>query len=109
MAATAPANQTVAQGVEKVFTLGSFADPTGATGPWTVTINWGDGSANTVFTTDIQGALPAQSHAYFLSGTLTATVGVSNGIDASTLTIERQLERRGSDARVWSDQNDEPM
>src|SRR5260370_9987950 len=45
---TPPANQTATQGASKSFSLGSFTDPDGS--PWTVDVNWGDGTTDTVFT-----------------------------------------------------------
>ncbi len=39
-------NQTSDEGENKSFDLGSFTDP-GADGPWSVTVNWGDGNQST--------------------------------------------------------------
>ena len=78
MASTPPANQTGAQNVATPYSLGSFTDANAAAGPWTITVNWGDGSAVTTFATATAGALPSQSHAYAQSGTLTATVTVTD-------------------------------
>ncbi len=71
-----PANQTMLAGVSQVFSLGSFADPN--PGPWTVDVNWGDGTQDAVFATDSLGTLPAQSHTYALAGSETVTVTVTN-------------------------------
>jgi fibronectin-binding autotransporter adhesin len=84
MSSTAPPSQTAAQAVSMAFTLGSFADPTAATGPWNVDVNWGDGSAHTIFTVTTRGTIPSQNHSYVQSGALTATVSVSNATNDST-------------------------
>jgi hypothetical protein len=52
----------------------SFSDPGVNDNPWHVDINWGDGSADTTYDTDSQGAQASQSHTY---GVGTFTVGVS--------------------------------
>jgi predicted outer membrane repeat protein len=75
---TAPANQTAAQGVAATLKLGSFADANSAASPWSVSVNWGDGSAATTFSTSTQGTLPTQSHAFLQFGTLTVTVTVTD-------------------------------
>lgn len=60
---TAPANQTANEGAAKSFELGSFADlSTG--GPWTVDVDWGDGSAHTAFSVTASGSLGSQTHTY---------------------------------------------
>ncbi|HLJ95153.1 MAG TPA: hypothetical protein VKU02_18395, partial [Gemmataceae bacterium] len=41
---TPGANQSASEGSARSFNLGSFSDP--GTGPWSVTVNWGDGSMN---------------------------------------------------------------
>src|SRR5207244_431380 len=48
------------------FNLGSFTD--NSAGPWTVTVNWGDGSAPTTFAMNTQGTITAQSHSYSEEG-----------------------------------------
>ena len=58
---TAPSDQTAVEGAAKSFNLGSFADPDG--GPWTATVNWGDGS-NTTFSLLAAGSLGTQTHTY---------------------------------------------
>ncbi len=59
---TAPASQIATEGVAKSFSLGSFSDPDG--GPWTVTVAWGDGTPNDVFTTGSAGSLGTRVHTY---------------------------------------------
>ena len=52
---TPPANQTATEGTSKSFSLGSFTDPDGS--PWTVDVNWGDGTAHTSFSVSSAGSL----------------------------------------------------
>jgi hypothetical protein len=72
---TAPANQNAAAGSPTSFNLGSFADADAA-GPWTVTVNWGDGSAQTTFTASVQGSLGAITRSFQAAGNNTVTVTV---------------------------------
>ncbi|MBI2805844.1 MAG: hypothetical protein HYX68_12765, partial [Planctomycetes bacterium] len=72
---TAPANQSSNEAAATSFALGSFTDP-GDDTPWEVTVNWGDGSSNSVFTTASTGTIPAQTHTYADNGNYTATVTV---------------------------------
>src|SRR5205823_3099141 len=58
------------------FILGSFTEAEG--GPWSVAVNWGDSSSDTVFATSVAGALPAQPHTYLLNGAYTVTVTVTD-------------------------------
>ena len=58
---TAPADQSAAEGTSS-FNLGSFIDPDGS--PWTVDVNWGDGSAETIFSLSKSGSLGTQAHDY---------------------------------------------
>jgi Ca2+-binding RTX toxin-like protein len=58
-----PGNQVGYRLVETHFDLGSFADP-GADGPWEVTVDWGDGGPNTVFSVAEPGPLGARPHTY---------------------------------------------
>jgi hypothetical protein len=83
---TAPANQSAVEGHAQSFSLGSFSDPNPYTGPWTVTLDWGDGTQDDTFTVNSQGSLGSFSHTYaeesgpanpFSSGAYTITVGVS--------------------------------
>ncbi len=72
---TPAADQNSVEGQNESFDLGSFADP-GADGPWSVTVDWGDGSSNTTFDSD-PGALPQKPHTYADNGTYTVTVTVA--------------------------------
>jgi PKD repeat protein len=73
---TGPANQTATEGTSSSFALGSFTDP-GDDDPWQVTVVWGDGSPNTVFTQSSPGSIAAQSHTYADDGPYTASVTVA--------------------------------
>ncbi|HWI63279.1 MAG TPA: PKD domain-containing protein [Symbiobacteriaceae bacterium] len=77
VAVTAPLPQTADEAAAASFDLGSFGDG-GPDGPWTVAVDWGDGSAHTVFSVATTGALPAQAHTYADSGVYTATVTVTD-------------------------------
>ncbi len=69
-AVTSPADQTADEGTSKTFDLGSFTDP-GADSPWRVTVDWGDGSADSVFTEASPGAIADQPHTYATGRTRT--------------------------------------
>jgi hypothetical protein len=60
---TAAADQSSDEGETHSFSLGSFTDP-GDDGPWSVDVDWGDGSAHTTFSEASAGALTAKSHKY---------------------------------------------
>jgi Bacterial Ig domain len=72
---TAAANQSSDEGESHSFTLGSFTDP-GADGPWTVDVDWGDGSAHETFPAASPGSLGTKSHTY------------ADGPDDHTVTIK---------------------
>ena len=74
---TAPSAQTAVSGTSKSFTLGSFTQ-SNATGPFTVTVNWGDGSSNSSFNVSAAGTIPATAHTYTSSGSKTVTVTVKD-------------------------------
>ncbi len=76
-------NQSASRGVVTAFDLGSFSDP-GADSPWTVSVNWGDGSDLTTLSTTTLGALGTQLHAYASYGTYTVTVQVTDKDGASS-------------------------
>ncbi len=86
---TAPAPQSVQDGAPGNFALGSFVDP-GADAPWQVTVNWGDGSADTTATVGSPGAIPPQSHTYTGVATRTVTVSVRDkdiGADSQQFSV----------------------
>src|SRR5207237_576713 len=66
-AVAAPSDQNANEGASTSFNLGSFGDP-GADSPWSVVVNWGDGSPNTTFTKAATGSLGSQSHTYADNG-----------------------------------------
>ena len=59
------------------FYLGSFTY-TGSSNIWIVTVNWGDGTTNHVFSTTSQGSLGTLNHTYTTAGSPTVTVTVSD-------------------------------
>jgi hypothetical protein len=78
---TAPANQDATEGVTQSIGLGSFSDLNG--GPWTVDVNWGDGTPDTIFSTTTPGSLGTQNHSYGGEGGYTVTVNVANSAQQS--------------------------
>jgi len=79
-AVTAPDNQTANEGEAKTFDLGFFTDD--PSGPWQITVDWGDGSAES-FSTSATGAIPSRSHTYDDNGVYTVTVTVTDNEGAS--------------------------
>jgi hypothetical protein len=79
---TAPASQTSLEGASHLFNLGSFTDPDGA--PWSVDVNWGDGTSHTIFSTSSPGTITPQSHAYAEEGPYTVTVKVTDTHDGQS-------------------------
>lgn len=78
---TGPANQTGVEGTTKAFNLGSFIDPDGS--PWSVDVNWGDGTSDTVFTTSSDGSLGSVNHAFPEEGSYTPKVTVTDSTSLS--------------------------
>jgi hypothetical protein len=74
---TPPAAQSVIGGTAASIKLGSFTDP-GGKGPFTVDINWGDGSPDSVFPVSTTGSLGAQTHTFIKTGSLKPTIVVSD-------------------------------
>src|SRR5439155_26916459 len=96
---TPPSDQSASAGTAAWFSLGSFTDAYSAAGPWTVNVNWGDGSARTAFTTISQGILGARSHTYQTTGTATVTVTVMDvDHDSSTATFHVNVAGAGGQA-----------
>ena len=75
---TVAADQAAVEGAAHDFNLGSFTDPGSADGPWTVDVNWGDKSPDTVFQASAPGALGAQTHEYAAYGAYDVTVTVTD-------------------------------
>jgi PKD repeat protein len=79
---TAALDQSTFGATIKSFKLGNFADP-GADAPWQVTVEWGDGTPNSEFTTATPGALTA-SHTYASEGFFNVNVTVSDDAGSSS-------------------------
>ncbi|HLJ97468.1 MAG TPA: PKD domain-containing protein, partial [Gemmataceae bacterium] len=75
-AVTATSNQTATEGIGQSFSLGSLTDS--ASGPWMVTVNWGDSTTTTTFGTSSQGTIPSQTHTYLEEGAYTVLVTVTD-------------------------------
>ncbi len=73
----APGGQGADEGQLKAFDLGSFSDP-GADAPWTVLVDWGDGTQAVTFTMSVSGSLGMLNHIYADNGTYTVTVTVTD-------------------------------
>jgi len=74
---TPPAAQDAVAGVPAVIKLGSFTDP-GGKGPFTVDVNWGDGSPDTVYSETAAGSLGSQTHSYIITGSLKGSITVTD-------------------------------
>ena len=75
---TAAAAQTAIAGASTQFTMGSFSDPGIFDAPWTASVNWGDNTSPTTFTTTSEGALASKTHTYFAAGPYSVTVSVTD-------------------------------
>jgi hypothetical protein len=73
---TPTTNLTASEGTATAFTLGQFDDPDG--GPWSVTVDWGDGTIDPAFTMAAPGTFPPRSHVYADNGVYTGTVTVTD-------------------------------
>ncbi len=74
----------------------SFSDPGVNDYPWTVSIDWGDGSTDTSYTSNTQGAQANQTHTYNTPGGYTATVivtdkdsGEGSNTSSNTVTVKQ--------------------
>src|SRR3989440_6600556 len=76
-AVAAPSDQNANEGTSTSFSLGSFGDP-GADSPWSVDVDWGDGSPHTTFSKSATGSLGSQSHTYSDNGAYTVKVKVTD-------------------------------
>src|SRR5205814_4471651 len=74
---TAAADQSSNEGESHSFSLGSFSDP-GPDSPWSVDVDWGDGSSHTTFSKTATGPLGSQSHTYADNGSYTVKVKVTD-------------------------------
>ena len=86
-----PANdQSSNEGATTPFDLGSFSDPGANDGPWSVDIDWGDGSGPAGLDVNARGSLGSQTHAYADDGAYTVTVTVTDkdgGSDSATFEV----------------------
>jgi hypothetical protein len=75
-----PGDQTAVEGTAGLFSLGSINDPL-PTGNFHLTIDWGDGSAPSVFHAGTSGTIASQPHAYAEEGTykVVETVAENDG------------------------------
>src|SRR6266851_1177989 len=80
---TPTGDQVATEGVQGSFTLGSFSDTTSNATSWQVDVNWGDGTAHTVFTVTSQGSLSSQPHTFPEEGSLVVTVTVTDNLGVS--------------------------
>lgn len=71
-----PPDQNSVEGSPQTFNLGSFIDP--STGPWTVDVNWGDGTPDSTFNVTTAGSLGTLNHTYGEEGTDTVKVTVTD-------------------------------
>ncbi|MDB5301487.1 MAG: hypothetical protein JWO87_3150, partial [Phycisphaerales bacterium] len=70
------ANEFAASDASWGTQIGQFA--LSGNGPWSVNVNWGDGSSNTTFTVATPGALGTQLHTFAEEGSKVVTVTVTN-------------------------------
>jgi Ca2+-binding RTX toxin-like protein len=79
----APATQSANEGTPATFDLGSINDAN-AESPWTVDVNWGDGSAHDTVNPSAPGAIGTRSHTYVNDGIYTVTETVTNKDNVSS-------------------------
>lgn len=75
-ALTVAGDQSASEGAAATIALGSFSDAT--SGPWTVSIDWGDGSGVETFSVAADGALGSLAHTFADSGSYSVTVTVTD-------------------------------
>ena len=89
---TPPIDQTAISGQSKSFALGSFTQ-SNASAPFSVDVNWGDGSADTSFNQTSTGTLTVQTHTFAatasdtVSVTLTDAYGQTSNTATFTVTV----------------------
>jgi len=76
-AVTTFGDQTAVEGAEAIFALGTLTDPGASDGPWSISVDWGDGASET-FTVTGQGSLGSQQHTYAENGEYAVTVTASD-------------------------------
>jgi hypothetical protein len=85
---TLPVTEDADDGTDRSIDLGSFEDPGAADGPWTVEVDWGDGSEHMTFDATSTGALGTRDHTYDDGGVYPVAVSVTDkdgGTDSETL------------------------
>jgi hypothetical protein len=78
-----PGNQRGTEGSPARVDLGAFTDP-GHDSPWTVTIDWGDGTPDATFSVLHTGDLGTLIHTYELDGPYQVTLAVTDSPGATT-------------------------
>ncbi len=78
---TASAAQSAGEGQTAFLDLGAFTDATG--GPWTVNVDWGDGSALDTFVLTVAGVMPPREHVFAQDGDYTVQVSVRKNVAGS--------------------------
>ncbi|MEW4567552.1 choice-of-anchor O protein [Tautonia sp. JC769] len=73
---SAPADQSARERIAGVVDLGTLVDP-GDDGPWTVVIDWGDGTSDTVVV-DEAGPIGLRSHRYLTAGSFEVTLSAAD-------------------------------
>lgn len=89
----APDDQTVPAGEEADLELGTFYDP-GADAPWSVQVDWGDGSDQEITANDA-GSLGDAAHTYAAPGTYTVSLTVTDK-DGSAETERFEVKAEGA-------------
>ena len=85
-----PIDQGGSEGALETFGLGSFSDAGVNDDPWTIEVDWGDGSAVESFDLNVQGTIGTLSHTYDDEDTYTVTVTVTDkdgGDDTGTFEV----------------------
>jgi hypothetical protein len=105
----APSDQTAQEGTSQSFSLGSFTDSEGnfwaanefaatggswgtgigqfslgTPGPWSVEVDWGDGTGHSTFSAATPGSLGTLNHTYGEEGPYTVTVKVTDPADGDS-------------------------
>ncbi len=80
---TPPADQPAVEATSTEFALGRFSQADG-TGPWNVTVDWGDGSPDSKFAATAAGDLGSLPHAYARYGDYKVTVTVGDGVSSGS-------------------------
>src|SRR6185503_7539003 len=71
-------DQSATEGAAGSFTLGTFADVGLLDWPWSIEVDWGDNSADTLFAAASQGPLGTRGHVFASPGDYSVTVKVTD-------------------------------